>query len=70
MSQLPLDMNAGVTVNVTMKGGNPVLKGVKVCGIEYSSKDILKIKVDATLGEYYNAMRDIKAAIDNWDYSD
>ena len=63
-------MDTGVTVKVTMKGGNAVLKGVKVCGIEYSSKDILKMKVEAAYKQYNNVKNDLMESIDMVEYAD
>ena len=68
--KVPLEMDCGTTVRVQMSGGGEVLKGVKACGVSYSTKDILKLKVNQAYEDYYYVRRDLIGAIDSITYED
>ena len=65
-----LDLTLGSRVRVTMDGGAAVLEDVKVTGVQYSTKDILKLKVKATLGDLDYIIRDLISGIDEFEYED
>ena len=68
--KVPLEMDCGTTVRVQMSGGGEVLKGVKACGVSYSTKDILKVKVNQAY-EYFDHVRpDLIGIIDSMTYED
>jgi len=68
--KVPLEMDCGTTVRVQMSGGGKVLKGVKACGVSYSTKDILKVKVNQAY-EYFDHVRpDLIGIIDSMTYED
>jgi len=66
----PLEMDCATTVKVEMSRGNQVLKGVKACGVSYSTKDILKMKVNQAYEDYYYVRTHLIGAIDSITYED
>jgi hypothetical protein len=62
-------MECGTTVKVKMFGGNPVLKGVKACGTEYSAKDILKMKLYNSLRDFYDARQYVRDSIERMEFN-
>ena len=67
---VPLGMDYGTTVKVEMLGGNQVLTGVKACGVSYSTKDILKMKVNQIYEGFYYVRNHLFRAIDSMTYED
>ena len=63
-------MDCGTTVKVEMSGGNHVLKGVKACGVAYSTKDILKMKVNKAYEDFFYVKTDLIKSIDSMMYED
>ncbi|XP_063678769.1 uncharacterized protein LOC134814536 [Bolinopsis microptera] len=67
---VPLEMDCGTTVKVEILGGNQVLKGVKACGVSYSTKDILKLKVNQAYEDFYYVRTHLTGSIDSMTYED
>jgi len=68
--KIPLQGEFGTTVKVEMFGGGPVLKGVKACGIDYSTKSILKMKLYNSLQDFYYVRREVQDSIDRMEFED
>ena len=59
---------AASRVHVFLRGGNHALRGVKVVGVVYGVRQVLKMVVDDEMGDYPQVTETIKTAIDEWDY--
>ena len=59
---------AASRVHVFLRGGNHALRGVKVVGVVYGVRQVLKMVVDDEMGDYPQVTKTIKTAIDEWDY--
>lgn len=70
--KVSLQMDCGSTVMVKISGGKQEVQGIKVSGVAYSTKDILKMKVNIGLEDLAITApkMDLKNAIDKLEYLD
>ena len=71
-NKVSLDMDSGSKLIVEIEGSGPgtALKGVTACGVAYSGKDIIKLKIGHALDDHFFVKRDLIKAIDSMEYED